>query len=202
MFSDKKKEIKLRHGILLPELIRRLESMQCSIGLIASININVDEYEVFFEPENATEESEIKIKSWRTGRRRTPSPISFDIVAKGLLCAAWPENERKGAEFFHRGYRYLLDGYYVDSFVNYYFFLERLYAVGKFKKEAVVKAFSAEVSLVNCFNSIEEKAKASAKENKIPIESGSLKFFEWIVGRRGFFQHQSEKDPTRWLHST
>jgi hypothetical protein len=194
--------ISLRHGILLPLIFEKLESLKCALGLILPREINTDEYEVFFEAESAEENKQIKMTSWKVGRRDAPNRINFDIAAKGLLADPWPETDRKAAEFFRRGRQAINERFYVDAFVNYYFFLERLFAAGKFKKAEVIRNFLAEKTLVDAYQGLNETTRRDALVGSIPADKDAATFFTWLVNRRGFFQHQSETDPSRWLHST
>ncbi|MGE0039335.1 MAG: hypothetical protein AB7S93_27390 [Xanthobacteraceae bacterium] len=95
--------ISLRHGLLLPRIHERLDHVQCTVGIIFPIEIDMENYEVYFEPENADEESKIPIRKWG---EETLSPyinrVSFDIAIKGVLCDVWPELERRAAQFYRR----------------------------------------------------------------------------------------------------
>lgn len=189
-------------GDLLPSILERLESLQCSLSLHVVREIDTSYYEVFFEAESEAEKEQIKVKSLRSGRGDPIAHAYFDIAAKGLLAEPWPEDERKANQFYRRGRQAVDQRFYVDAFVNYYFFLERLYAEGKFKTDAVADKFSQEKVLIDAYQKIRGRTRSDALAAGIPLDKDPKEFFSWLVNRRGFFQHQSETDPNRWLHST
>ncbi|MGE0039336.1 MAG: hypothetical protein AB7S93_27395 [Xanthobacteraceae bacterium] len=92
--------------------------------------------------------------------------------------------------------------FFIDAYVNFYFFLERLYAGGKFRTADVVRNFGASAELGEAYRRLHTKQHSNALKKGIPLIGKPEEFFQWIVNRRGFFQHQSETDPNRWLHST
>jgi hypothetical protein len=174
------------------------------MGMLLPIEVDTDHYRVNFEPENGDEENQISIKNWGESKRKHNNRISFDMAAKGLLTDPWPDNDLQAAQFYRRARAAISARFFVDAFVNYYFFLERLYAGGKFKTALVVPLLMAQPDIQKAFASISvsEQAKADAAKCGAPLDKGIEDFCRWLVNRRGFFQHQSETDPNRWLHST
>ena len=156
------KSIRLRHGILLPFILDRLDTVQCTIGMLLPIEIDTDHYVVEFEPENVDEETKIQVKKWGEARRKINSRISFDIAAKGLISDPWPEVERKAAQFYRRGRTAINQRFFVDAFVNYYFFLERLYAGGKFKTSDVKQRLAASSEIQAAFSTLDSGSHADA----------------------------------------
>ena len=126
------------------------------------------------------------------------------MAAKGLLTDPWPVNDLNAIQFYRRARAAISARFFVDAFVNYYFFFERLYAGGKFKTAKVISLFTGQSDIQKAFVSIEasKQARDDAAKCGAPLDKGIEVFCEWLVSRRGFFQHQSETDPDRWLHST
>jgi hypothetical protein len=126
------------------------------------------------------------------------------MAAKGLLTDPWPDGDLKATQFYRRARAAINDRFFVDAFVNYYFFIERLYAEGKFKTVQVVRLLIAQSDIQKAFVniSVSDQAKADAAKCGAPLNKGIENFCNWLVNRRGFFQHQSETDANRWLHST
>jgi hypothetical protein len=61
--------------------------------------------------------------------------------------------------------------------------------------------FSAQDDLRRIYAGLEFKSHTNAVQRGAPLNGNFEEFCEWIIGRRGFFQHQSETDSDRWLHS-
>jgi hypothetical protein len=200
--DEKMPTIRLSHGLLLADIRERLDHVQCALGMLLPVEIDTEYYQAEFEPENVDEESKIPIPNWGESRRKYSNRISFDLAAKGLLVDPWPRGEREAAQFFRRGRTAINGRFFVDAFVNYYFFLERLYAGGKFKTAEVARRFSTNPEIQKAHAELDAKSHADAVQRGAPINKNVEEFCDWIVRRRGFFQHQSETDPSRWLHST
>ena len=66
----------------------------------------------------------------------------------------------------------------------------------------MARRFSASPEIQDAYRLLDTKSHADAELRGAPIGRTAQEFCEWIVSRRGFFQHQSETDPARWLHST
>ncbi len=200
--DEKPPRIVLNHDFLLPLILEKIETLECVIGMMLPIEVDSDHFKVYFEAENKDEEDKIPIKSWRAAKRKLSNRISFDMAARGLLCDPWPDDDRKATQFYRRGRAAINSRFFVDAFVNYYFFLERLYAAGQFKTAEVKKRFSTSHEIQQAYASIETSIRDDAEKCGAPINGDVEQFCEWMVNRRGFFQHQSQTDPNRWLHST
>jgi hypothetical protein len=194
-------KLELAYEALLPPILAKLDQVQCTIGILIPIEIDTFHYRAYFEAENAEEEALITIKNWGPQRSSRSNRVPFDIAAKGLLADQWPENERKAAQFYRRGRAAINERFFVDAFVNYYFFLERLYAGGKFKSAQVLQRFSEQDVLRKIYAGLDSNSHDKAVQRGAPLDGNFEAFCDWIIGRRGFFQHQSETDPDRWLHS-
>lgn len=194
--------IKVRHEILLDEIREKIDHLQCVLGMMLPIEIDVEAYHAEFLADNADEQKKIEISSWGEDRKKYKSRISFDLAAKGLLCDPWPESDRRASQFYRRARRAFADRLFVDAFVNFYFFLERLYAGGKFTKAQVARQFALHPEIQNAFQSLKVDACTEVENRGARIRDSLDNFCKWVVDKRGFFQHQSETDPNRWLHST
>jgi hypothetical protein len=172
------------------------------MGMLLPIEIDTEHYEVLFDPENAEEQPKIAVHRWQEGKLDSNNRISFDLAAKGLVSDFWPPKDRRAAQFYRRARQASDQRFFIDAFVNYYFYLERLYAGGKFKSAEVANRFASQPDFQEAFSKIVPAEHKDAIKRGVPLNGDLTEFCKWMVSRRGFFQHQSETDPNRWLHST
>jgi hypothetical protein len=200
--DGKLQSIALRHENHAAEAVNQLRIFERVCAVVSPCEVEASHYSVEFIPESDAEKSAIDMFSWSSAKAQHTHAIPFDIAAKGFLINVWPEPDLSAAEFFIRGARSFYDQMYIDAFVNHYFYLERLFADGKFKTKDVADRFRQATELIDAIRSLPSYVRTECEKSGAKVPAEPYLAIDWLIAQRGFFQHQSQTDPSRWLHST
>lgn len=187
--------------------VRTIEGALCLWGVD---EIDADECEVEWIPENEGEKE--KLQMFSISRKRGKSPpqgmpcSSIDMFVRSVLTSSDLRETETPLNFYRRGRQDVYEERYIEAIYDLYFMIEYLFAEGKFKKNDVIDRFLSSAELIAAI----EAAKRSA-DPKIVVNTSLMSEFtknyqtastrgviEHFVALRGFLHHYNVKRRDIW----
>lgn len=187
--------------------IRTIEGGLCLWGID---EINVDECKTEYIPENEHEKEKIQIFSHSKKPDDSPPkdlPYSpLDMFVRTVLALSDLKASEVPMNFYRRGRQDVYYERYVEAIYDLYFFLEFLFAVGKFKKDDVKEKFLKSNDLVEAIMKIKGTPDPLIALNPFHLKEYQEKYrnksveeiIKHIVQLRGYLHHYNPKRKDMW----
>lgn len=189
---------------LIGQILRNLEGLLSIYGLE---EIDVNNPETSWIPETEEEKENLQLLSIKRSFSRSPSPIlPLDVVARNIIAASNAHHLQTPLIFYRQGFKNFKEKRFREACMEYFFFLESLYAEGQFKTKSVKANFRNSNELQKAISdslkdnsAVQELIETSSVryENEIKGKSAS-EISDAIVDHRGKIHHFSSKDKNRW----
>lgn len=184
--------------------IRQVMSWQTVVSGLQTFDLNFDDYELTFRPENVDEEKQIPIRSFRRSARGLLDSCDFEQIGRAF-CVGFANNSRvESVSHFREGRIAYEAGRFVDSYNNMFLFLETRYCDGKTKTAQQVELLSDNPIFVASLNqalSLVPSRDFSASKHLTELIDTTKSIKEKIksiVLLRGSLRHHSLKSSQRW----
>ena len=187
------------------EILKTIESVVVFSG-IRKIYHNIPERS--WIPENSEEEKKIKVRNVELNKYydKRLVRINTDLLIKAVKNRKDYKHLIIPFAFFREGGNEFNSLKYVDAYAKYYYFLEDIYAEGKWRKKQAIEKFKKSklfnYSLDNALAGLSERHKRNIKPF---LKAENLNFnkdgiIELIVQVRGNIHHFSQKSPKKQGH--
>lgn len=195
--------IEYRDSILFADALDTILSWQASIVPFAPISIDFDTPKISFKLEPGEEVAENTAFGTSISYNNEAVTCDFENVAKAYLIGAKSEMETQSLAFFREGRLAFLAGRFIDSYLNYFLYLETKYCDGKTGNKIQSELLSENLMLQKM---LDEKCSSLGNKNgKDPMlqcaydkELDYFKRFKSLVELRGKLRHHSLKHKQRW----
>ena len=184
--------------------INQILSWQAVISGLQVFDLNFDDYEMRFDPENIDEEDQIHVKSFRSSNDASKSTCEFEQIGRAFCVGDIPLDRIEYTSHYREGRLALEVGRNIDAYNNLFLFLETRYCDGKTKTVQQVGLLLKSQTFVESFEktiSEFEKEKLARSKHLRDVFNVSLSIKEKvksIVNLRGKLRHHSLKSPLRW----
>lgn len=184
--------------------ISQILSWQAVVSGLQIFDLDFDDYEMRFHPENMDEEDQIHIKSFRSSNNTLKSTCEFEQIGRGFCVGNIPLDRIEYTSHYREGRLALDVGRNIDAYNNMFLFLETRYCDGKTKTAQQVDLLLKSQTFVDSFEkAISELANKQLAQSKhlkdVFDESLSIRDkIKSIVNLRGKLRHHSLKSPFRW----
>lgn len=174
------------------------------LGLFASIEIDFDAVEIEWQAENEEERQQIKIPKLSRETQKADlnqsRHLRYDLVARTVALADSAAYYEIPLGFLRRGSLELHAGRYIESFYNFFFFLETLFAPGYSNPKMVEHKLCAAAPVRAAISHI-RAAKNGSRTN--PKRSALLALtdellIQQMVKIRGSLHHHALRRPSIW----
>lgn len=193
----------------LPWIQRELRSLQGLLGIFGLQSIHMNNPDLEWIPESEDERNKLALYAFSSkseGLLDEEIPtLSFDLMARAVLASDAASEVEVALNFFRRG---MLDVYshnYIEAIYDFYFLLESEFGDGKFKKAAILNAFSGSQTLCSyvqraitypglMLQDQRTREKFNNTYAKMTVEEALSK----IVELRGYLHHHTAKRRDNW----
>lgn len=187
-------------------ILHDLKVFQGMASPMGSFDIDFEHPEYHWLPENEDEKKELNIFQYKTdkGPKDKRLASSFDVVARALLVSTKLFDYEAPLSFFRRGTSDFHNNDYRLAFYNYYFFLESLFANGKFRQKDVPKQFATNTNLLAAVKKARHETLSTRGMKKTQFFKTLSEtdcpetILEKIALRRGESHHHSLKNRKAW----
>ncbi|MBI4696357.1 MAG: hypothetical protein HY749_20305 [Gammaproteobacteria bacterium] len=136
-----------------PFVRRELVTLQGLLALYGLRWIDLEHHEVVWTPETDEEANALQLRSF-SSRLEPQDPdaaplVDFDLIARSVDAIESAPDIELSLNFFRRGMLDIASGAYIEAIYDFYFVLEREFAAGHFKKNAVARNFRSSNDLRN-----------------------------------------------------
>jgi len=185
--------------------IQQILSWQAVVSGVQVFDLDLDNYELRFQPESIDEQKKIPIKSFRRSRNDSlNSACDFEQIGRAFCVGRIDDSRIESVSHYREGRLAYEAGRYIDSYNNMYLFLESRYCDGKTKTAQQVELLSSNKvvceSLEDTISDMRALDIATSNhlqgvfENKVNIRES----IRTLVLLRGKLRHHSLKSPQRW----
>lgn len=202
--TDDTPTINIRGGTHAQIAISQILNWQAVVISQQIFDIDFDDYELRFHPENMDEEDQIHVKSFRRSNKALNSSCDFEQIGRAFCVGNIPRDRIEYTSHYREGRLAFEVGRNIDAYNNMFLFLETRYCAGQTKTVQQVdllhKSQSFVDSLKNSISKLAKKPLAQSKHLKCVFDtSSSIKDkIKSIVNLRGKLRHHSLKSPLRW----
>lgn len=169
------------------------------------VDLDYDNYELRFSPENVDEESAIHIRSFKTNADKAlNSACDFEQIGRAFCAPLISDDRIESTSHYREGRIAYSARRYVDSYNNMFLFLETRYCDGKTKTTQQIELLLKEPvfcdSLQHTFTEF-TKERAQPGRVKFDLFKASDEIrdkIKTLVVLRGNLRHHSLKSPSRW----
>lgn len=195
--------IEYRDSILFTDALDTLLSWQASVVPFAPISVDFDTPKISFTLEPGEEVEEDTSFGLTTSYNNEAVTCDFENVAKAFLIGTKSELETQSLAFFREGRLAFLAGRFIDSYLNYFLYLETKYCDGKTGNAKQSELLSKNVLLQKM---LDEKCSSFGSQNQGDpklqrVYDKKLDYFnrfKALVELRGKLRHHSLKHKQRW----
>ena len=193
---------------------QEVRAIRGALTLWGLIDIDVDQPNAEFLPENDAERSELDLFAVNLKRQpRTELPMIPpvpDMLVRCILARGEFAKYEVPFEFFRRGSDDCYHRHFVEAIFNFFFVLEYLIGGGKFKATQLELAFASSDDLRTAFHEAQKEINAGRLRSEVwarkaASKYGSLDFGQVVkalVSLRGFLHHQSLTRTGNWNPGT
>lgn len=197
----------------LPAIQNEIRAIRGALTLWGVIDIDADQPDVEFIPENPVEHSELDMFSMnlkRQPRDQLPMiPPLPDMLVRCVLARNQFARYEIPLEFYRRGSDDCYHRQYVEAIFSFFFILEYLFGGGKFKTRQLETQFLASADLQIAITDAQKHTKIAARgeewAKRATTKYGSATFDKIvteIIDLRGFVHHQSLTRTGNWNPGT
>ena len=178
---------------------------QAVVSGVQILDLDYDNYELRFHPEDLSEEDSIHLKSFRSQPSNALNrACDFEQIGRAFCVGQISDDRIESTSHFREGRLAHIAGRFIDAYNNMYLFLETRYCDGKTGNERQTDLLAEKAELCQV---IESKAEVFAKL-KLTGEHAASNLFSpgdttrekirALVLLRGKLRHHSLKSPQRW----
>ena len=188
-----------------------LKSWQAVLCAYIDIDIDFQNYEMEFFPENEEEEKIDIITPFKIGQVKNISaePYEFTTLGRAFLALDHGQELSSVMTFYREGKSDLFGDRFVSAYNNYFLFLESLFCKGKTKTSSAAEKLLSDTNFSNALdkavNNLKEESKISRPSDQrsfIPKElsynSSKRELTESIVSLRGKLRHHNKHSSVKW----
>ena len=186
--------------------IRTIEGALCLWGVT---EIGVEYCKIEWIPETESEKERIQIYSFSAAREEKPPEnlaMGVDLFVRSILAVADLRESETPMNFYRRGKLDVLEERYIEGIYDFYFFLETLFADGKFREDDVVRNLSMSKELLKAIDEVRKDIdpRIGSEPNLLKefgekyLKKSSDEIIKHIVKLRGFLHHHSQKRKDIW----
>lgn len=184
--------------------------VRCLEGLLSVYGVNeidVHNPKIFWIAESEDEKKDIHLTEIQRNKDLTPSPkLPPDVIARSIIASHEVYESEVPLIFYRKAFVSFKEGRFRESCVDYFFFLEGLFADGKFKTKEVKnnfkkydklqKAISQALQDRSCQEELIETSKTKY-ENEI-LGKKAIEISDYLVDHRGKIHHFSKTHKKKW----
>lgn len=202
--GDATPSINIRGGTYAQLAISHILNWQAVVSGQQIFDLDFDDYELGFHPDNLDEESQIHIKKYRGSSQSSNSSCDFEQIGRAFCVGNIPMDRIEYTSHYREGRLALNVGRNIDAYNNMFLFLETRYCDGKTKTAQQVKLLSDSKTFTESLSrSISEThsqpfAKSKHLEGIYDPTLSLRDKIKIIVNLRGKLRHHSLKSPHRW----
>lgn len=183
------------------QVVRRFQDF---ISLYFQVEVDLDQVDYSYEPENETERKEMNLFGFTMKREHTPVTIPFSLLAQAVFATESDEDPSYVATLLRMGRRNLHEEQSIEAFRYFFMLFEALFGDGKFRKESLEQAFLANKSFVSAIetsldellnDNIKKSSPARSLLSNLPDAKSVISL---LVERRGFYFHGNIKRAGSW----
>jgi hypothetical protein len=207
--GEVKASISLPCGPFWNDLVSDIRTIEGALCMWGVTEISVDCCKIEWIPETESEKERIQIYSFSMTREENPPEnltMGVDLFVRSVLAVADLRESETLMNFYRRGKLDVLEERYIEAIYDFYFFLETLFADGKFREDDVVRNFSMSKELLKAIDGVRRDIdpRIRSEPNLLKefgekyLKKSSDEIIKHIVILRGFLHHHTQKRKGIW----
>ena len=209
------KERKIKASISVPrgpfwnDLVSDIRTIEGALCMFGVTEICVEYCKIEWIPETESEKNRIQIYSFSITREEKPPEnltMGVDLFVRSVLAVADLRDSEAPMNFYRRGKLDILEERYIEAIYDFYFFLETLFADGKFRENDVVRKFSMSKELLKAIDEVRRDIDPRIRSELNLLKEFGEKYLKrssdeiitHIVKLRGFLHHHTQKRKGIW----
>jgi hypothetical protein len=193
---------------VLESLLPDVRTLEGALAIWGIQRVDTMRFKTEWIPENPEERARLDMFAFERNRedgRAYPAP-AIDLLLRTIISVEKFRGWEVPLNFNRRGRQAVIQERYIEAFYEFYFFIESLYADGKFKQHAVTQEFTASTelnaaiqeALVDSDSELKADAVLKAEFQKHYISKSREEIIDRLVKLRGELHHHSIKNKRAW----
>lgn len=168
-----------------------------------NVGLDWDVVETYYEPESDEEDRDIPIKNFKMGKHTPPTALSFDLLARAIICAETERGPTFEATLSTSARVAMSEKRYIDSFRYSFLLIESLYGNGKFRNADLKRTLAEDADFVVAVDVGRRTTlglpQLKQSDTSDLLQSGTVdEIIDHIVDKRGIYFHGNLKRRDAW----